>query len=329
MEAIGCRVKSATRNTPKVYLCNYQTNEITKIIEMMRKSIALFVFLLMALSSIGQVKLARQAEKVESVAFDYTKNWQGEHYRNYIGQSLYVIPKTELLAESGYENFYEKPNGSVYQPNYESFTFSRNTRTEALANKTLKVEDAVTTGRDILGRQTVFLKLSLDTDTLYYKYDFRYEHNFPFIVLGYLEKLKADNIGKNFCLANCLGSKISDYITGKEVILTPGTLWTCTDIVLDTEFGILTKLFTNEKGETIRDWVKFIPEDYKNQLDKKYGKTLVQAAINGEIQKGMSKELVKVAFGEPEKINNASYGEQWVYSSIYVYFKNGKVSGWN
>ncbi|MBO4691803.1 MAG: hypothetical protein J5604_03395 [Bacteroidales bacterium] len=93
-------------------------------------------------------------------------------------------------------------------------------------------------------------------------------------------------------------------------------------------------LFTNANGETIsneaiRYKFMFIPEDYKINLDKKYGKALVLSAIKGKIQKGMSKELVKVAYGEPSRVKKADYGEQWIYNSYNVYFKNGLVTGWN
>ena len=43
----------------------------------------------------------------------------------------------------------------------------------------------------------------------------------------------------------------------------------------------------------------------------------------------MSKELVKVAYGEPSRVKKADYGEQWIYNSYNVYFKNGLVTGWN
>ena len=151
--------------------------------------------------------------------------------------------------------------------------------------------------------------------------------------MGYFDKLKADNIGKKSCLIR-LNTKYTDYITGKDVQLTSGSMWTCSDIVLDTEYGQLMMLFTNTEGETIsnepyRYKNMFISEAYKHQLETKYGKALTQTAINGDIQKGMPIDLVKVALGEPKSINYADYGDQWVYKDFYVYIKDGKVTGWN
>lgn len=293
---------------------------------------ALTLFIFTTIITNGQVKLARQAERQpEEITFDYSKNWQGKQYRNYIGQSLYVVPKGERLAKYGYTGFYEIPEGKIYQQVSE---YIKNTKHEAIANKTFKVEDANIVGEGVFGYPNVYLKITSDTDTLYYKYDMQYEHNFPFIVIGYLDKIKTEHIGKKYCLLKTPDAKLTDYLTGKDVVLTPGTTWTCSDIVLDTKYGYLMMLFTNTKGETISEMVvrhklMFIAETYKAKLETKYGKALVQTAIKGSIQKGMSEELVKVAFGEPKRINDASYGEQWVYDGQYVYFKNGKVTGWN
>ena len=298
----------------------------------MKKYCILLCCLLSTIIIHGQIKLSSQAEKQpEKIAFDNSRNWQGEHYRNYIGQTLYVVPKPEQLVKYGYEGFYETPNGNIYQ---QVSKISRNTKTEALASKTFKVEDAKVIGKNILGYPNVFLKLTSNSDTLYYNYDIRYEHTFPFIVMAYLDKLKADYIGKKSCLRKCPDTKLPDYVNGKDVMLTPGSLWTCSDIVLDTKYYTLTMLFTNDKGETISNEANrykfmFISEPYKQKLEAKYGKAIVLTAIKGNIQKGMSGELVKVAYGEPIRINDASYGEQWVYDGYYVYFRNGKVTGWN
>jgi len=39
--------------------------------------------------------------------------------------------------------------------------------------------------------------------------------------------------------------------------------------------------------------------------------------------------MTKIAWGVPEKINKASYGEQWVYSGQYLYFENGILKSFN
>lgn len=77
----------------------------------------------------------------------------------------------------------------------------------------------------------------------------------------------------------------------------------------------------------------FINKQYIDKLKKKYGNSIVQTALEEKIQIGMNTELVKLAWGLPKEINHSankySTYEQWVYYSSYVYFENGKCTGWN
>lgn len=294
------------------------------------KRIFFILFTLFYVISFGQVNITTKATKqVEELPFDTSKNWQGEQYKSYFGQMLYVVPKHKMLEKYGYKDFYETPGGETFRPIAIN---SGNTKYEELVSKTYKVEDAILEGKDFMGNPNVYLKLSLDSQIVYYKYDMQYDNGFPFIVLSYLDKLKKDNIGKKFVLIKSADSKLSDYETGKDVILNPGTIWTCKDIVLDSEYYKLIMLFVNEKGETINDGVNgylFFSYEEKKRLESKYGKDLVKTAIERKIKVGMTKELVRIAYGDPKQINTTSYNEQWVYSYGYVYFKNGKVTSWN
>ena len=45
---------------------------------------------------------------------------------------------------------------------------------------------------------------------------------------------------------------------------------------------------------------------------------------------GMSKDLLIMSWGKPDRVNSNSYGaDQWVYGNQYIYVNNGKVEGWN
>lgn len=49
---------------------------------------------------------------------------------------------------------------------------------------------------------------------------------------------------------------------------------------------------------------------------------------------GMSESEVLLSWGRPRKINRSNYGDQWIYkrgkySAQYLYFKNGKLTGFN
>ena len=51
--------------------------------------------------------------------------------------------------------------------------------------------------------------------------------------------------------------------------------------------------------------------------------------VQQKIKVGMPEELVRLSWGNPQRINTDSNGlNQWVYGSDYVYIKNGVVSSW-
>ena len=72
----------------------------------------------------------------------------------------------------------------------------------------------------------------------------------------------------------------------------------------------------------------FIKSDY-DRLIKKYGATWMNLVVQQKIKVGMPEELVRLSWGNPQRINTDSNGlNQWVYGSDYVYIKNGVVSSW-
>lgn len=68
----------------------------------------------------------------------------------------------------------------------------------------------------------------------------------------------------------------------------------------------------------------------KKRMIAKYGKYWGKLVGEGQLEIGMTKQMCRDSWGEPESINRTStrYGnhEQWVYTTIYVYFDNGKIS---
>lgn len=62
----------------------------------------------------------------------------------------------------------------------------------------------------------------------------------------------------------------------------------------------------------------------------KYGKYWGKLVAEGQLEIGMTKQMCRDSWGEPQSINRTStqYGnhEQWVYATIYVYFDNGKIT---
>ncbi len=68
----------------------------------------------------------------------------------------------------------------------------------------------------------------------------------------------------------------------------------------------------------------------KKRMIAKYGKYWGRLVAEGQLEIGMTKQMCRDSWGEPNDIKSTStrYGthEQWVYTTIYVYFDNGKIS---
>ena len=268
-----------------------------------------------------------QAKEKKEIQFDSLSNWQGFNYEAYLGQTMQLMP-TDFTYD-----FFSDVYDSFYLYNRQPL---REQLIKALAGETFKVIDVIKDDKN-----NIFLKLSHkhNSDSIIINYRYNTEPYasklFPFIVTAYFEKLKSTHLEKKACLKINPNCRLKDYVTGKRLKLIPGSTWTCKDFVIDASIiPELKMLFTNAKGETIGvaadsfdEW--FVTPVKRNILEAKYGKDLVLAALNKEIRKGMSQELVRIAWGNPERINNSSYGEQWDYEENYVYFKNGVVTGWN
>ncbi len=73
-------------------------------------------------------------------------------------------------------------------------------------------------------------------------------------------------------------------------------------------------------------------KERKVSLIKKYGKKNAQRIIDKKIWLGMSNEMARESWGEPNDINRTvgrwGVHEQWVYDGTYLYFENGKLTGW-
>lgn len=310
----------------------------------MRKLLLLMLcFLLFSNNQYAQVKIGAKKEKIErDIKYDSLSNYLGDNIYAYIGQELYVKPKNSDLKKFGYEGFYTKPDNNKQYIYELKDKYSISTPYEKLAGKTFRcisiekkefkigMTPPKTYGLKGLSENYYFLELANEKDTVYYEYS-KYEHNFPFVVLGYLKKIEEKYSKDKYIL---IAKNVSDFITGENLSFQPSTLWHFKEVLLEDKYYNITLLFSNDKNETIgiedyRVKYAFIEENQANRLKQKYGFSMFTAAINGKIKVGMNEELVKLAWGEPIRINNSSYGQQWVYNNQYVYIKNGKVTGFN
>ena len=286
----------------------------------MKRVLAILITLLpiIAMSQVRVASAAKTEKKV--VPYDSISNNPKDPY-GLVGQELFLLPKPEQLRQFEYD-IYPSDQLTGKKPSYES-----------VAMHTFEVVEVIKQESRFSSKDVLKLR-DLKTDSIYYiKYEKR-ESLWPYLILGYKAKFEAENKGKKF---HVLLSHLRNFDTGDKIEKSRGSVWTFQEIIALEDRGEIGYLFQNSKGETVAltklDMDHFIfPKSRMDQLIKKYGQAMCNTALAGEIKIGMPKELVKVAWGEPDKINNSSYDEQWVYGETHiscVYFKNGKVSGWN
>lgn len=312
------------------------------------------IFNVSAYCQIGVTSAVAPVKKTEVVVFDSTKNFLGyNNVMSYIDQTLFVLPKAKSSQKYGYRNFFEicefnlkrflDVNYKHYGQDAASSEFS--TRYEDLAMTYWHV-DTIVSARDYYHYDQIYYLFYLSNvnepeSKCAFKYDPRYERSFPFIVLSHYNYLKEKYIGKQFIVDRNLLHKY-DLSTGDSIIVTDDTktIWTAEDLNVisnengDQDFGILLKQGNKRTYVTIdfferRLGRRIIEKKEWDKLVATYGLDMVKTAFHGDIEVGMSRELLILAWGEPKSINKASYGNQYVYDSDYVYLKNGKVTGYS
>ncbi|WP_336536617.1 hypothetical protein [Bacteroides acidifaciens] len=160
-----------------------------------------------------------------------------------------------------------------------------------------------------------------------------------YLIEGYLSKLAKKYEGQKYVRAINMGENDeTDFNTGKSFKVYAGQVWTIKRLIINPENGDIYAILSNTKGQEVSErlvgWLSFfdiyyVPKKESDKWRRKYGDFCWKKILNKEIYVGMPKSAVELAWGEPKYINDASYGEQWVYSNGYVYIKNGKVTGWN
>lgn len=287
----------------------------------MKQVLAFFIILLPFITT-AQVRVASYAKpKKEVIPYDSISNLPQDPH-GFVGQELFLIPQPERLRSFGYSCF-TKENGG----------FLRTLPHDRVAGHTFEVVDV----NDIKGYiedQTILKLRDKEDGSFYYTGLSDVEPLWPFLTLGYKEKYEAEDKGKKF---HILYLPRKDFNTGEEIKADRGSIWTFQEIIAYVDLGVIGYLYNNTQGETVvltgntTDDGVFSTKTI-DQYTKKYGQAMVKTALSGKIKIGMPEELVVLAWGKPDSINTASYGDQWVYGEIHikcVYFANGKVTAWN
>lgn len=313
------------------------------------KSLLLFTtfFLISIQTSFSQISftpVADYIEKPENVKpYDSLNNFLANDFLQYKGQELYLIPLAEQLRELGYQGFLIDFKKSYFDKSNQFNCCAGNySKYDDLAGKYFIVEDVLKAS----SYPGVFLKLKMKetSEILYFAYNSKYEHTFPFIVVGFYEKQKQIFVNNEILIREfpkiegANQKKNIDIETGEEILVENGKYYKCIDITISQTDFELSLLVQNEKGQ------KFLFPFYarflniqrimtKNEAETyrlKFGDGIWQIILNEKISIGFAEEMAIIAWGLPEKINRASYGDQWVYpNQQYLYFENGILKSFN
>lgn len=312
-----------------------------------------------------------KAEKSFVAPYDSTKNFLfEENVTSYIGQILYVNGLSGSLQDYGYNNF-----KTIKEPRYDSDNrygspakqSENNTKYEDLYGKYFIVKDVQRDSRASQGESVLldeyffgdtfwFLLENKEapSDTVWYKYNGKYERRFPFIVLSYYNYIKNEYIGKTYISSyykddnDTLRERIGqiDFVTGEEIKAGTNHYWTCIDVIIEDKYFYLSLVFKDDQGQTVIKKVKDVDNQYLDTsndiyftimekskyvtLCNKYGTEAMNKVRQHKVYIGMPEVLIKMSWGKPQKINRTSYGpDQWCYDNQYIYVENGKVSAWN
>lgn len=173
-------------------------------------------------------------------------------------------------------------------------------------------------------------------DTIFFITD---KYCFPFICLGYYDKLKKMRVGHKFVFNKEVSEKLStNIVNGLEVSKKAGLVWDCIELTVVQKTNELIFILENHLGEKVKvnhdffGWENiggFWSEEVAQNLKIKYGTTNWEKILNGVVSIGMTKDMVIESWGKPSDINKTSYNEQWVYKNKYLYFTNNKLTAFN
>lgn len=294
-----------------------------------------------SIAQIQEYTPVKPAEEKGEIVYDSTYNYPFMESLNImIGQTLYVRAIIETPYTSNYYNLFPMKGVASYdQIRYKSSIkngFRTYTPKEAIEKTYFNVVDC----KKIENENWLVLYNPDDKDTAYYKCDVLDGARNPFITMGYYKYCENRYVGKNVKF-----SRINeDSVVVKKVVavsVDKESQWICIVFEDGTATQITNDLVRNQtqqskfiNKETIKVppqdmlWGGFMLEEDYNQLYSKYGSS-VDVALHRKVKVGMPLELLLISWGEPDKINRSSSGDQYVYGHQYVYVDGKIVTAWN
>lgn len=313
-------------------------------------------------------------ENINPVLYDSLENFTHQkdkaHYQKYIGQEIYFFPirssfkegiNMELcVPDTVWIKKVKKPKHEKHYLLKYNYGWEYNSRQidvshmDAFSGKHFIIQNV------IYDTTSTMLVLSpADSSKKCFIYHFTniyHSETPPFVIIGYLEKMKKELVGKKFI--NNKESNLRTTIINKDIYTIekidfdenfeydlPSVFFSCANgaifsvpLVKYPRYNPLGMESWKYPGYSLTfkdftDFEHFTKEQstYLAELNKKYGSNDAELIRQGIVHLGFTKEMCIDAWGHPEDINRTiTYNttrEQWVYSSSrYLYFENGRLT---
>lgn len=335
----------------------------------MKKRLLIFVLTLLSISCFSQISTTVVKKKIEKekVIKKYDSLLNHPKFRDLellSGQVLYVKPIEEgYYRNSGYRGFYSDKNlkkvynkskGSVLDySEYESLTGKYfNVLDVKKESSTIFVFKLQEKGNDNVvywKGENYFLEADGDSPD-------RFIFQFPFITVGFYEKLKERFINQSYVIGNVSWRFWGDNIdinTGKKIEHPYGENeeWKFKDVTISEPKYILSIVLENDKSQKVLvEYSRIVgnvnrlgnkgefpdqhvfPKEKSELYKQKFGKEDWDNILQGRVWIGMTTEMFQLSRGNPDKVNKRVGGrtsfQQWIYENEYFYFLNGKLSSW-
>lgn len=327
----------------------------------MKKIILLLGILILNNFCFAQITTTRnpiKKDKVSTIKYDSLKNFLGNNINQYLNQELYLKGKDESLRKYGYAGFfydYKKSTSSLkntYKPimplnkSYiEKDIGGGKSEYDSIAEKYFKVIGIHEYSELIVDNLYMPVKYFLELEEkeskeiIYYEYNNKFEHSFPFIMVGYFIKLEEAQINKLFVLGRTefrYGQKF-DIETGLPIKFNNGAIWKCIGLTIYGSNYFLSYILQDENNQKFtilhtnfnKEFNIYSVKDAEN-YKKKFGVTNWNNLLLGKVTLGMTKEMCELSWGKPDNINrtisSGRKSEQWVYENNFLYFENGVLT---
>jgi len=313
----------------------------------MKKLLSLSVILIISVvcgNVRGQITSLKTKIDVEQsdelTVYDSTINFMEFNPKLYIGQTVYLVGKSESLRKYGYRGFFKPKKkkldfskfSSLHTENIYYWDGKYNSLYDKLNSKHFEVLDVLNHKNNY--KYWLKLREQESGDILYYEYSGKSKSSFPFLVVGFFEKQK-ELVGKKYVFTKLGLRNSKDLKTGKKLIESDGNFlmtnkWTIKDVTIEDSYYYLVVVVENDSSlkttvnlsDLSKECYAYTPERVEF-YEKKFNKANFYLILKRQVRIGMT----ILSWGEPEDINKTILSgnvkhEQWMYSlSSYLYFE--------